>query len=268
MRREIKATDIYKDNFVIYDASDSRTVIKNCLKELNLDDKQFMPAKIQNTISIAKNLMLGPRSYAKQADTFHQRKIAEVFSLYDKKLKENNALDFDDLLMISVNLLETDKELCNKYQRRFQYILIDEYQDTNSAQYRLTTLLAGKHHNICVVGDADQSIYGWRGADISNILNFEKDFPETKTKNLNKITVPQKIFLQRQMLLYKIMKTANLKSYGQRMSPVKEFVFIKLLTNAMKPDSSSIPYRNKKLFLPLRMVISLSFIVQTHNPAC
>lgn len=184
LRREIKATDIYKDNFVIYDASDSRTVIKNCLKELNLDDKQFMPAKIQNTISIAKNLMLGPRSYAKQADTFHQRKIAEVFSLYDKKLKENNALDFDDLLMISVNLLETDKELCNKYQRRFQYILIDEYQDTNGAQYRLTTLLAGKHHNICVVGDADQSIYGWRGADISNILNFEKDFPETKTIKL------------------------------------------------------------------------------------
>ena len=184
LRREIEAGEVYKKNFVIYDTSDSKTVIKACLKELNLDDKQFAPAKVQNAISNAKNLMLGPRAYARQADTFHAKKIAELFSLYDKKLRENNALDFDDLLLLAVDLLENNDELRKKYQQRFRYILIDEYQDTNGAQYRLTTLLAGGHHNLCVVGDADQSIYGWRGADISNILNFEKDFPEAKTIKL------------------------------------------------------------------------------------
>lgn len=184
LRREIESGGVYQKNFVIYDASDSKTVIKACLKELNLDDKQFAPSKVQNAISHAKNLMLGPRAYARQADTFHQKKMAELFSLYEKKLRENNALDFDDLLLLSVELLENDAELRQKYQHRFRYILVDEYQDTNGAQYRLTTLLADGHHNICVVGDADQSIYGWRGADISNILNFEKDFPEAKTIKL------------------------------------------------------------------------------------
>ena len=184
LRREIEEGEVYKKNFVIYDTADSKTVIKACLKELNLDDKQFAPAKVQNAISNAKNLMLGPRAYARQADTFYQAKIAELFGLYDKKLRENNALDFDDLLLLSVDLLENNTELRQKYQQRFRYILIDEYQDTNGAQYRLTTLLAAEHHNLCVVGDADQSIYGWRGADISNILNFEKDFPEAKTIKL------------------------------------------------------------------------------------
>ena len=184
LRREIEEGEVYKKNFVIYDTADSKTVIKACLKELNLDDKQFAPAKVQSAISNAKNLMLGPRAYARQADTFYQAKIAELFGLYDKKLRENNALDFDDLLLLSVDLLENNTELRQKYQQRFRYILIDEYQDTNGAQYRLTTLLAAEHHNLCVVGDADQSIYGWRGADISNILNFEKDFPEAKTIKL------------------------------------------------------------------------------------
>ncbi len=184
LRREIEEGEVYKKNFVIYDTADSKTVIKACLKELNLDDKQFAPAKVQSAISNAKNLMIGPRAYARQTDTFYQAKIAELFGLYDKKLRENNALDFDDLLLLSVDLLENNTELRQKYQQRFRYILIDEYQDTNGAQYRLTTLLAAEHHNLCVVGDADQSIYGWRGADISNILNFEKDFPEAKTIKL------------------------------------------------------------------------------------
>ena len=184
LRREIEEGEVYKKNFVIYDTADSKTVIKACLKELNLDDKQFAPAKVQSAISNAKNLMLGPRAYARQADTVHAKKIAELFSLYDKKLRENNALDFDDLLLLSVDLLENNDDLRQTYQRRFRYILIDEYQDTNGAQYRLTALLAGEHQNLCVVGDADQSIYGWRGADISNILNFEKDFPNAKTIKL------------------------------------------------------------------------------------
>ncbi len=184
LRREIEADAVYKKNFVIYDTSDSKTVIKTCLKELNLDDKQFPPARVQNAISNAKNLMLDSRAYEKQADAFHAKKIAEIFSIYEKKLRENNALDFDDLLLLCVDLLEKNDELRKTYQRRFRYILVDEYQDTNGAQYRLMMLLASEHRNLCVVGDADQSIYGWRGADIGNILNFEKDFPEAKTIKL------------------------------------------------------------------------------------
>lgn len=178
LRREIEATGLYQKNFVIYDASDSQTVIKNILKEMNLDDKQYRPSAIQNEISNAKNQMMGPKAMERNADGFHQKKVAEIYRSYTARLRSNNALDFDDLLMISVLLLEENQEIREKYQRRYQYILVDEYQDTNGAQYALTQLLAENHHNICVVGDADQSIYGWRGADISNIMNFERDYPE------------------------------------------------------------------------------------------
>ncbi|WP_337607829.1 UvrD-helicase domain-containing protein [Mitsuokella jalaludinii] len=178
LRREIEATDIYKRNFVIYDSSDSQTVIKECLKEMNLDDKQYTPASVQNAISNAKNQLMGPKAMERDADNFHQKKIAEIYRLYAAKLRNNNALDFDDLLMISVVLLEENEDIRRKYQGRFRYILVDEYQDTNGAQYQLTKILAARHHNLCVVGDADQSIYGWRGADIRNIMDFEKDYPE------------------------------------------------------------------------------------------
>lgn len=178
LRREIEAIDGYRRNFVIYDASDSQTVVKSCLKELNLDEKQYTPNGVQSAISNAKNALLGPREFERAADTFFMEKVAEVYKLYQKKLRENNALDFDDLLMITVTLLQEHEEVLAKYQARFKYILIDEYQDTNQAQYLLAKLLSGKHRNLCVVGDADQSIYGWRGADIRNIMDFEKDYPE------------------------------------------------------------------------------------------
>ena len=184
LRREIEATDIYKRNFVIYDASDSQTVIKECLKELNLDDKQYTPSSVQNAISNAKNQLMGPKAMERDADTFFQKKVAEVYRLYAQKLRLNNALDFDDLLMISVLLLEENEDIRTKYQGRFRYILVDEYQDTNGAQYQLTKILAAQHHNLCVVGDADQSIYGWRGADIRNIMDFEQDYPEAKVIKL------------------------------------------------------------------------------------
>lgn len=178
LRREIEAIDGYRRNFIIYDASDSQTVVKSCLKELNLDEKQYTPSGVQSAISNAKNALLGPREFERAADTFFMEKVAEVYKLYQKKLRENNALDFDDLLMITVTLLQEHEEVLEKYQARFKYILIDEYQDTNQAQYLLAKLLSGKHRNLCVVGDADQSIYGWRGADIRNIMDFEKDYPE------------------------------------------------------------------------------------------
>ena len=184
LRYEVESTGIYKKNFVIYDASDSQTVVKSCLKEMNLDDKQFAPNSVQSAISNAKNMLMGPREYERSAGTFFEKKTAELYKLYAQKLRANNAMDFDDLLLVSVALLEENEEVRTKYQQRFQYILVDEYQDTNGAQYQLTKLLAAQHHNLCVVGDADQSIYGWRGADIRNIMNFEQDYPESRTIKL------------------------------------------------------------------------------------
>lgn len=184
LRREIEASGIYKKNFVIYDTSDTQSIIKKCLKELNLDDKQYTPNGMLGAISNAKNQMLGPVAFARQmrsSGNFHDQKVAEVYELYQSKLRSNNALDFDDLLLVAVSILEDNEDIRSKYQRRFRYIMVDEYQDTNGAQYELTRLLVGEQHNICVVGDADQSIYGWRGADMHNILNFEKDYPETRT---------------------------------------------------------------------------------------
>ena len=184
LRYEIDALEGYNKNFVIYDASDSKAVVKQCLKEMNLDEKQYPPAQVQAAISDAKNRMLTPDALAQEAENFHRKKIAEVYIEYQRVLHKNNALDFDDLLMLAVRLLKTQQEVREKYQRRFQYILVDEYQDTNGAQYQLTKLLASAHRNLCVVGDADQSIYGWRGADIRNILDFEQDYPDAEVIRL------------------------------------------------------------------------------------
>ena len=181
LRREIESTGMYKSNFVIYDSGDSQTVVKKVIRELNLDEKQYNPGGIRNAISNAKNQMLGPMAFEAQASDFYQKKVAEVYKGYQKLLRENNALDFDDLLLVTVSLLSENEEIRSRYQRRFRYILVDEYQDTNGAQYQLTTLLAGGYRNLCVVGDADQSIYGWRGADIRNIMDFEQDYPDAKT---------------------------------------------------------------------------------------
>ena len=180
LRYEIDALEGYEKNYIIYDASDSKALIKRCLKSMDLDEKQYPPTSMQAAISDAKNQMMSADAFAQTAHTFFQQKVAEVYQEYQKSLRQNNALDFDDLLMLTVILLQKNEDVLRKYQRRFQYILVDEYQDTNGAQYTLTKLLAAGHHNLCVVGDADQSIYGWRGADMSNILDFEKDYSEAK----------------------------------------------------------------------------------------
>lgn len=184
LRMEIENLGGYTRNFVIYDASDSQSIIKTCLKELNLDEKQFTPYGVQSTISNAKNALQDVREFTSQADNFYNLRVAEVYKLYQQKLKTNNALDFDDLLMLAVELLEYNATVREKYQDKFHYILIDEYQDTNRAQYRLARILAAKYRNICVVGDVDQSIYAWRGADIQNILDFESDYPDAKVIKL------------------------------------------------------------------------------------
>ncbi len=184
LRMEIEQLGGYSSHFTIYDSGDSLAVIKSCLKELNLDDKTFQPYSVQASISNAKNALIDAKTFTSQADTFHMRKLAEIYSLYVQKLRNNNALDFDDLLLISVRLLQNNAEVREKYQEKFQYILVDEYQDTNRPQYLLAKILSEKHRNLCVVGDADQSIYAWRGADIRNILDFESDYPDAKIVKL------------------------------------------------------------------------------------
>lgn len=179
LRMELEHYGRYAKNFVIYDAADSKGLIRECLKELNIDEKHTAPGAVQAHISDAKNRLLDVAAFTAQATDFFAEQVAKIYALYQSKLQENNALDFDDLLMLTVELLTKNEELRTKYQKKFQYILVDEYQDTNGAQYAITKLLAAEHRNICVVGDADQSIYGWRGADMRNIMNFEKDYPET-----------------------------------------------------------------------------------------
>jgi len=184
LRRDIDVIG-YNKNFAIYDSSDQQTLIKHCLKELNVDDKMYPPKAVLEAISKAKNELIYPDQYMNDREfDYRGRKIAEIYSLYQKKLSQNNALDFDDIIMKTIELFTIDKSILDYYQHKFKYIHVDEYQDTNFAQYRLISLLAEKHRNLCVVGDDDQSIYGWRGADIRNILEFEKDYPDTKVIKL------------------------------------------------------------------------------------
>src|SRR5262245_30504325 len=184
LRRDIEALKIggagYKKDFAIYDEADQQAVVKAVMRRLGLDDKQLKPSAVLGRISWAKNHMLDPQEmYLQSADPITE-KIAHIFEEYRKELRKSNALDFDDLLLETVRLLKSSAEVRERYQRRYGYLLIDEYQDTNRPQYELIKLLAGYRHNVCVVGDEDQSIYSWRGADIRNILEFEKDFPEAK----------------------------------------------------------------------------------------
>lgn len=167
----------YNRSFVIYDSADQVTLVKDCLKELNLSDKVFEPKAVISAISGAKDKLYTPKQF-KDINMADNRmvKIADIYALYQDRLKRNSALDFDDLILKTVELFKANDEVLAYYRSRFRYIMVDEYQDTSKAQYELIKLLAREHQNICVVGDDDQSIYGWRGADIRNILEFEKDY--------------------------------------------------------------------------------------------
>ncbi|EDU39273.1 DNA helicase PcrA [Clostridium sporogenes] len=184
LRREIDKLG-YDKNFTIYDTYDQKTLVKQCMEELNINDKEITDREIINTISTQKDNLISPKEFKKISNgNYRKDKIADAYILYQKKLKTNNALDFDDLIYKTVELFKTNKEALEFYQRKFKYIMVDEYQDTNKSQYELVKLLASVHRNICVVGDDDQCIYEWRGADISNILNFEKDYKEAKVIKL------------------------------------------------------------------------------------
>ncbi len=191
LRRDIEALRIpsatpgqpaigHTKNFVIYDESDQQQVVKSIMRRFGIDDKQLTPSAVLSRISWAKNHMLDPQEVYLQSGDPKTERIAHIYEEYRKELRKANAFDFDDLLLEAVRLLKAAPEVRDYYNRRFHYIMIDEYQDTNRPQYELMRLLAGSRHNVCAVGDEDQSIYSWRGADIRNILEFEKDFPEAK----------------------------------------------------------------------------------------
>lgn len=178
LRREIDALG-YRAGFTIYDTDDGLRVVKDCLAELNLSDKMFPPKTVLNQISRAKDSMLSPEAYLEQNEAdFRLKVIGGIYALYQKKLKEANAVDFDDIICLTVRLFEQEPDILSHYQNLYRYIMVDEYQDTNHAQYRLVSLLSAKYHNLCVVGDDDQSIYRFRGATIENILSFEEEFED------------------------------------------------------------------------------------------
>ena len=180
LRRDIDRIG-YNSNFTILDSSDQLSVIKQVLRNLNIDTKQFEPRAMLNRISGAKNELITPEKFSEHVGNFYDRQVAQVYDAYQKMLRKNQSLDFDDLIMETIHLFKRVPEVLEYYQRRFQYIHVDEYQDTNHAQYYLVKQLATRFQNICVVGDSDQSIYRWRGANIENILTFEKDYPTTRT---------------------------------------------------------------------------------------
>jgi DNA helicase II / ATP-dependent DNA helicase PcrA len=180
LRRDISRIG-FTSNFTILDSADQLSVIKGCMKDLNIDSKKFEPKSIQAAMGGAKNELISPERFEQKIGDHFDGLVSKVYTLYQKKLKANNSLDFDDLIMTTIQLFKEVPEVLEHYQNKFQYVHVDEYQDTNRAQYMLCKMIADKHHRICVVGDSDQSIYRWRGADITNILNFEEDYPEATT---------------------------------------------------------------------------------------
>src|SRR2546429_5329175 len=171
----------YRTNFPIYDQADQIRLTKACLEELERDPKRFVPRGIHAQISAAKNNLVGPEEFKSRVASFYDQTVADTYDLYQRRLFASNAMDFDDLLYLTVDVLERFPEALERWRKTFRYVLVDEYQDTNHAQYRLLQLLAGEHLNLFAVGDPDQSIYAFRGADIRNILEFERDFPGTRT---------------------------------------------------------------------------------------
>ncbi|MEN8905931.1 MAG: UvrD-helicase domain-containing protein, partial [Clostridiales bacterium] len=184
LRREIEKIG-YDKNFVIFDTADQKTLIKDCLKELDINEKNYPVKQAIYTISNAKDELIDCKRFEKiyQSD-YKMSKFASIYTLYQKKLKQYNAVDFDDIIIKTIQLFNDNPDVLDYYQNKFQYVLVDEYQDTNTAQYSLISMLSKKYKNLCVVGDDDQSIYGWRGANIRNILDFEVEFKGCKTIKL------------------------------------------------------------------------------------
>lgn len=259
LRRDIDRIG-YDRNFTILDSADQVSVVKQVLKNLNLDPKQYDPRAMLAAISSAKNELISDQDYEKKAGNFFERQVARVYSGYQQTLRKNQSLDFDDLIMQTIVLFQRVPETLEYYQRRFQYIHVDEYQDTNHAQYMLVKQLASRFHNICVVGDSDQSIYRWRGADITNILDFEKDYPNAQTIFLEQNYRSTKYILQAANHVIennrsrkpKKLWTENEKgekiTYYQGVTEREEALFVvdeirSLIQEGYRPDEIAILYR-------------------------
>jgi DNA helicase-2/ATP-dependent DNA helicase PcrA len=223
----IEASKIgYSNNFVIFNDKDSISLTKQVMKDLNISEEQFGPEAVLSTISQAKAELIQPETFASQAAEFFPKTVAKIYLEYQARLKKSQALDFDDLLMLTVQLFKDNATVLNKYQEKFKYILVDEYQDTNHAQYILVNLLAQRYRNLFVIGDTDQSIYSWRGADFRNILNFEKDYPEAKVILLEQnYRSTQNILSAAQNIIVKnkVRKDKNLWTENRQGSPVTIF---------------------------------------------
>jgi DNA helicase-2/ATP-dependent DNA helicase PcrA len=218
LRREAKNLG-FNSSFTIYDSDDSLAVVKSVMKAMDLDIKQYAPQAVRSFISGAKNELMEPEEYSKYASGHFQEIVVKVYKEYQRVLKESQAFDFDDLILETVKMLKSRPDILEKYQKQFRYILIDEYQDTNEAQYRLIKFLAAKHKNICAVGDDYQAIYGWRGANFKNLLDFEKDYPEAKIIKLEQnyrstktiLEAAQKVIVKNQNRTDKELWTENVQ---------------------------------------------------------
>ncbi|TSC53877.1 MAG: DNA helicase II / ATP-dependent DNA helicase PcrA [Parcubacteria group bacterium LiPW_39] len=225
LRLEAKALGWSRD-FVIFDDKDSLSLIKKIMAELNISEEQFNPAAVQSAISSAKSEVMDEADFAEQAVDFFPQTVAKIYAVYQARLKKAQALDFDDLIMLVIKLFESEPEILAKYQEKFKYILVDEYQDTNHAQYRLINLLAKKYRNLFVIGDDSQNIYSWRGADFRNLLNFEKDYPEAKVVLLEQNYRSTKNILdaaQQIIIKNKLRKNKKLLTENQAGQPVTIF---------------------------------------------
>ncbi len=277
----------YDRNFVIMDTDDTLTIIKKILKEKEMDPKSYNPRAIKNKISSCKNEFISPNDYEKYAASEYEKMVLEVYRSYEKKLKQNNSVDFDDLLILPIRLFREHPEVLQHYQERYQYILIDEYQDTNQAQYILTKMLSAKYQNICVVGDGDQSIYGFRGANYQNILNFEKDYKDATSIKLEQNYRSTKNILSTANSVIKNNKNRkekelwSTKGEGEKVKYYRaydekdEAHFVasevkKLTSNGIDPKEIAVLYRTNaqsrvleeellKLTVPYRIVGGLSF---------
>ena len=233
----------YDHSFLIFDTSDQKTLVKECMKSLKIDDKMFTDRSIMSEISNAKNEMLEPKAYqTKYAGEYRKEIIGKVYEMYQQKLKENNAVDFDDLINHTIKILTENPDALEYYSDKFKYVLVDEYQDTNKAQFTLVTLLASKYGNITVVGDNDQGIYSFRGADITNILNFEKDFPGAKLIKLEQNYRCTGNILKAANAVIKHNENNMRKSFGQKTMKELFQQYTKQMMNMTKDVYSS---RNK-----------------------
>ena len=225
----------YDNNFTIYDADDQKTVMKDVCRYLKIDTKLFKERTLLGAISSAKDEMVTPEEFRLRAEgDFRQQKIAQVYEEYEKTLRSNNALDFDDLLMKTVQLFQTQPDVLDYYQERFRYIMVDEYQDTNTVQFQLIRILAGKYKNLCVVGDDDQSIYKFRGANIKNILNFEQEFEDAAVIKLEQNYRSTTNILDAANAVISHNVEEKRKSFGQRMEKARKSNFESLILHMMR----------------------------------